>query len=117
MAAPVEIRERLKDLNTKAYYLLVALSFLYFKGTGAVAFSLKAALTLTAFVAVAPVQDWVESDRKLERIRRLKVACLWVAFGFTVFWVWAVATDRGQAFVPWLVGPNSHPRGRFLQFS
>jgi len=71
MAPHVCIRERLKDLNTKAYYLLVALSFLYYKRADAAATSLKVALTLTALVAVAPVQDWVESDRKLEWIRRL----------------------------------------------
>jgi hypothetical protein len=91
MAKPVEIRDRLKDLNTKAYYLLVALSFLYFRSGSAAATSLKIALILTAMVAVAPVQDWVESDRKLEWLRRFKVGCLVVALLSTVYWVWAVS--------------------------
>ncbi|HLM81075.1 MAG TPA: hypothetical protein VK302_10625 [Terriglobales bacterium] len=88
---PIPIRERLSALNTKAYYLLVALSFLYVKQSGAAASSLKAALTLTAGVAVAPVQDWVESKRKLEWIRRGKVAFLWCALFFTLWWVWKVS--------------------------
>ena len=85
------IRKRLTDLNTKAYYLLVALSFLYIKYSGTVALSLKAALTLTAAVAVAPVQDWIESARKLEWIRRGKVVFLWLALFFTLWWVWRVS--------------------------
>ena len=91
MAEPVPIRERIKDLNTKAYYLLVALSFLYFRRTDVVATSLKIAITLTAFAAVAPVQDWVEPDILLEFIRCIKVACLSVALAFTLYWVWSVS--------------------------
>ena len=72
------IRKRLADLNTKAYYLLVALSFLYIKQSGSAAFSLKAALTLTAVVAVAPVQDWAKTQRVLEWIQRGKFIFLWV---------------------------------------
>jgi hypothetical protein len=52
-----KVRERLRDLDTKAYYLLVALSFLYFgkTGTHAASLALKLALTLTCIVAVIPV--------------------------------------------------------------
>ena len=52
------IRDRLTALNTKAYYLLVALSFLYYKeGATAAILScwLKTALVLTASVAAVPV--------------------------------------------------------------
>jgi hypothetical protein len=81
-----EIRERLKDLNTKAYYLLVALSFVYRMNP---TLSLKLAFSLTAFVAVFPLQDYVESTFKLEIIKALKVGCLGFAFLFTVCWVWS----------------------------
>jgi hypothetical protein len=47
--APLPIRECIKDLNTKAYYLLVALGFLYRRSPGID--SLKWASTLTALVA------------------------------------------------------------------
>jgi len=83
----VNIRDRLKDLNTKAYYLLVALSFVYRTNQ---AFSLKCAITLTAFVAVLPVQDYVRSERTLEIIRAIKVAFLALAFIFTLWWLWCV---------------------------
>jgi len=79
------MRERLKDLNTKAYYLLVALSFVY-RTNPTVA--LKWAFTLTAVVAVLPVQDYVESPRVLSIIRGLKVVCLVAALGFALWWVW-----------------------------
>ncbi len=91
MPEHVSTRDRLKELNTKAYYLLVALSFLYYRRSDAVATSLKVAVTLTAMVAVAPVQDWVKSDGLLEFIRRFKVACLIVALAFTLYWIWAVS--------------------------
>ena len=80
------IRERLRDLNTKAYYLLVALSFIYGKANEG-SWSLKVALALTAFVAVLPVQDYVESKRLLEIIRRAKIAGLVLALGFTLGWI------------------------------
>ncbi len=80
------IRERLKDLNTKAYYLLVALSFVY--RTGHDSRALKLALTLTAIVAVLPVQDYVKSTVCLERIRFVKVVLLIAAMVSTVVWVW-----------------------------
>lgn len=82
----VPIRERLKDLNTKAYYLLVALSFVYRTSSGAR--SLKLALTLTAVVAVLPVQDYVKSTFLLEAIRIFKVIGLIAALCFAVFWLW-----------------------------
>ncbi len=81
----MEIRDRLRDLNTKAYYLLVALSFAY-KMNPTV--SLKWAFTLTGFVAVLPVQDYVESKIKLEVLRASKVLCLAAALIFTLVWVW-----------------------------
>ena len=79
------IRERLKDLNTKAYYLLVALSFVYRTNP---TFPLKLAFFLTAIVAVAPVQDWVESENWLKYIRFGKVVCLYAALLCTIFWIW-----------------------------
>jgi hypothetical protein len=82
----MDIRERLKDLNTKAYYLLVALSFIYRTNQ---TLSLKCAFALTALVAVLPVQDYVKSPRKLEVIRFLKVIALAVALGFTLRWLWS----------------------------
>jgi hypothetical protein len=53
------VRDRLRDLNIKAYYLLVALSFIYSKANEG-AHSLKAALCLTALVAVLPLQDFLK---------------------------------------------------------
>ena len=85
------IRERLKDLNTKAYYLLVALSFIYARAVGAR--PIKWAFILTAIVGVLPVQDYTQSKRALECLRGLKVVGLVAALGFTVYWIWtAVAT-------------------------
>ena len=81
----MEIRDRLRDLNTKAYYLLVALSFVYRTNPTA---SLKCAFTLTALVAVLPLQDYIESPRKLEGIRIFKVVCLVAALAFTLWWLW-----------------------------
>ncbi len=78
-----DIRDRLRDLNTKAYYLLIALSVAYRKPTP----SLKWALALTAFVAVVPLQDYIKSLPWLEVIRGQKVAFLWAAFRFTLCWI------------------------------
>jgi hypothetical protein len=78
------IRHRLKDLNTKACYLLVALSFVY--GKNATLF-LELALILTAVVAVLPVQDYFRSERWLNRIHWSKVALLTAAFLCTLGWV------------------------------
>ena len=64
------IRERIKDLNTKAYYLLVALSFVYRTDSGSRL--LKSAFTLTAIAAVLPVQDYIESAPWLEPLSRPK---------------------------------------------
>jgi hypothetical protein len=86
MTDTVPIRERLKDLNTKAYYLLVALSFIYRTSSGS--WSLKCALTLTALVAVLPVQDYVKSTSWLECIRALKVLGLAASLFFALFWIW-----------------------------
>ena len=81
-----QIRGRLKDLNTKAYYLLIALTFAYGTKPG---LPVKLAFTLTALVAVLPVQDWAKSSRTLEAIRRAKVALLVLALGCTLWWVWS----------------------------
>jgi len=83
-----EIRERLTQLNTKAYYLVVALSFLYREKP---AFSFKLALTLTAIVGVLPVQDLLKSSRALEIVRVCKVILLLVALISTIYWVWWAA--------------------------
>lgn len=87
------ISSRLSALDTKAYYLLVALSFLYLKNPtgGTVALALKAALTLTAVGAVTPLQDLSSTNWWLEMLRWLKVSCLWCALGCTLWWVWSVA--------------------------
>lgn len=92
MMEPTSIRHRITELNAKAYYLLVALSFIYRTNP---ARSLQWALTLTALVAVLPVQDYVESERLLARIRFLKVACLTGGLFFTLWFVWMV---RGLTF-------------------
>ena len=67
IAPKLEIRNRIRDLNTKAYYLLVAFSFVYVRSPESR--SLKLALTLTAITAVLPVQDYIESSRWLECLR------------------------------------------------
>lgn len=82
------VRSRLTELNTKAYYLLVALSFLYRTNP---ALSFKLALTLTAFVAALPVQDYVQSERALRFLRNFKITFLTAAFACTVWWVWCTA--------------------------
>jgi hypothetical protein len=82
----MNIRDRLKDLNTKAYYLLVALSFVYTKNQK---LSLKLAFTLTALVAVLPVQDYVKCECVLKVIRNIKVMFLALALAFTLWWLWS----------------------------
>lgn len=81
-----KIRDRLRDLNTKAYYLLVALSFVYRTNP---TIALKCAFTLTALVAVLPVQDYVESERLLKNFRLMKVVFLFAALVFTLWWIWS----------------------------
>lgn len=80
------IRERIKDLNTKAYYLLVALSFIYI--TNSKSRSLKVALTLTALVAVLPLQDYIKSTLLLRILQAFKVLALVVALGFALRSIW-----------------------------
>jgi hypothetical protein len=80
------LRDRIRDLNTKAYYLLVALSFL--NRASARSYLLKLALTLTALVAVLPVLDYVESKAVLAQIRSFKVIGLASALAFTLVWIW-----------------------------
>jgi hypothetical protein len=79
------IRDRLRDLNTKAYYLLVALSFVY--RTNSATWALKLAFALTAIVAVAPVQDFTDSVFWLKLIRNGKIALLGAALIFTLVWL------------------------------
>ena len=86
LEAPVPIRDRIRDLNTKAYYLLVALSFIYGRNPGAN--SLKCAISLTALVAVLPIQDYLKSRFWLECFRTGKVIGLTIALIFTIFWIW-----------------------------
>jgi len=82
-----DLRARLETINTKAYYLLVALTFLYYKTGASAARSLKVALILTTFFAATPVQDYVMSCSVLKFIQALKVTCLWFAFLATTWWV------------------------------
>ena len=94
-AAPINIRDRLRDLNTKAYYLLVALSFVYRTSPTR---SLKLAITLTALVAVLPLQDLLKSQRTLDIARWSKAALLTLALGSALWWVWsATAPQTGAA--------------------
>jgi hypothetical protein len=88
--ALLPIRERIKDLNTKGYYLLVALSFVYSTDSGSRL--LKSAFTLTAVAAVFPVQDYITSAAWLERLRALKVIFLGAALVLIVFWIWEAGT-------------------------
>ena len=81
------IRERIKDLNTKAYYLLVALSFVYRYSQGVI--PVKLAISLTILSAILPVQDYVTSARTLEWMRSMKVIFLAAALICTLIWIWA----------------------------
>ena len=85
-----EIRCRLKDLNTKAYYLLVALSFIYGRSNESVC-SLKIALSLTAISAVLPVQDLAKTKVALRIIQGGKIVCLIFALIATLYWIVFVA--------------------------
>lgn len=80
------IRKRLGDLNTKGYYLLVALSFIY--RSDSATWLLKLAFTLTALAVVPPVQDLTVSAVCLRRIRNAKTALLYGALICAVFWIW-----------------------------
>ena len=84
------LRKRLGDLNTKGYYLLVALSFLYFRGgTSGTSFQLKLALTLTSLAAVLPLQDYFQGNICwLLFARWFKVFLLSAALLFTLWWIW-----------------------------
>jgi hypothetical protein len=84
--SPSPLRERIKELNTKAYYLLVALSFIY--RTNSESHLLKWALTLVAISAVFPVLDYVKSTNLLEIIRAIKVIFMTVALILTLCWIW-----------------------------
>jgi hypothetical protein len=83
------IRDRLKALNTKAYYLLVALSFIY--RSSSTNWKLKLAFALTAAVAITPVQDYIDSAFWLKRIRDGKVVLLGAALICMIFWVFSAA--------------------------
>ena len=85
-ASAAPLRERIKELNTKAYYLLVALSFIY--RTSSESHLLKWALTLVAISAVFPVLDYVKSTRLLEVIRGVKVIVMTAALVLTLCWIW-----------------------------
>ena len=92
---PLEkVRKRLGDLNTKAYYLLVALSFLCFHGSApgsGISLPLKWALTLTGLAAVLPLQDLLETNICwLSFARWFKVSLLTIALGCTLWWIWRV---------------------------
>jgi hypothetical protein len=87
-----QIRDRITALNTKAYYLLVALSFIFALHPQHPPLSFKLALTLTAIVAVLPVQDYFySSDSWLNFMRVLKVILLTTALVCTLWWTWFAA--------------------------
>jgi len=85
-------KNRLGELNTKAYYLLVALSFLCFHGSAPgieIPLPLKWALTLTSVAAVLPLQDiFAKQTWWLHLVKWFKVLLLFVALVFTIWWVW-----------------------------
>ena len=91
-----EIRERLRELNTKSYYLLVALSFLLVLGRDPKSgnwlhspFPIQLALTSTALAAVAPLQDFFSTVKWwLGAARWFKVVALCFALACTLYWVW-----------------------------
>lgn len=92
-------RERLRDLNTKAYYLLVALAFIYGTRPG---WPLTLAMTLIGLVAVLPLQDYGKADlaktpTRQRRILRFKVIVLTLALWFTVWDVWKFSLLWGTA--------------------
>jgi hypothetical protein len=91
-----KLEKRLRDLNMKAYYLLVALSFLCFHGSApgvGISLSLKWALTLTSVAAVFPLQDFFPGNICWLRFARwLKVSLLTVALGCTLGWIWLSVT-------------------------
>lgn len=99
------VKARLMALNTKGYYLLVALTFLYTKSETP-AFSLKAAVVLTITAAVPPLQDfWADSYAWLNAVRCFKAIFLWLAFFSTLFWAFCVHSvpvraAEGQKNVP-----------------
>lgn len=84
------VSQRIGQLNTKAYYLLVALSFLFIRENQG-SRSLKIALCLTALAAVLPVQDVAKSKFWLEFARWFKVIALTLALCLTLYWVGWVA--------------------------
>jgi hypothetical protein len=103
------IKTRLSELNTKAYYLLVALSFVYRTNPTR---SLKWAFTLTALVAVLPVQDIFKSNPlALEILRWFKFGCLTLALAFTLLWLWCAVppsnAESPQAATTPLASPPS----------
>lgn len=71
--ATKSVNERLGQLNSKAYYLLVALSFIFIReNEGSCA--LKSAFALTALAAVWPLQDFAPKSKCwLEVIRCSKL--------------------------------------------
>jgi hypothetical protein len=89
-----EIRERLRELNTKSYYLLVALSFILVLGRDNSGkwlhspFPIQLALTSTALAAVVPLQDFSTAKWWLVTVQWFKVGALLIALGFTLCWVW-----------------------------
>lgn len=82
-----DIRERLSELNTKGYYLLVALSFVY--RSESATWLLKLAIALTAIAVVSPVQDLTDSEFWLKRMRDGKSVLLAGALLFALIWMWS----------------------------
>jgi len=80
------LRQRITELNTKAYYMLATLGFLYSRGTGSD--SLKLSISLTAISAVTPVVDFVKTTNGLEILRAFKLICITLALVFMIRWIW-----------------------------
>jgi hypothetical protein len=69
------LEERIRDLNTKDYYLLVVLSFLYtdLKNTPG---HLAVIAIVLLVIAIMPMQDYPWAQRHLNTLRWFKVAIL-----------------------------------------
>jgi hypothetical protein len=90
-----QTKQRLGELNTKSYYLLIALSFLLVLGRDKDGkwlhppFPMQLALTSAALAAVAPLQDFFPTVKWwLGAVRWFKVGALILALLCTLYWVW-----------------------------
>lgn len=89
---PKNLRERLRDLNTKAYCLPVAPTFVSYWANPKRSSKWALSLTALVLVAVLPVQDCAKTVWALEVIRWSKVVLLTLALGFIFFWIFPVSS-------------------------